>query len=199
MEGENKVLRKQCNEYVEETRQLRERSTSFFKSEHPSSEYEYLTRTIENMKRDYDRLRERFQHVEEESETHWRRAEENKRKYDEAFQKMRNLKNSFSEERQMLEREKERVVIENHWLNEELDKAKSRAAQPKRAIFSTTDDLSLLIGIGSGSAHMVSGRVISGNSRVSSGYGSAALKDLEVILIVYDHFFQFIAGKENKT
>ena len=148
----------------------------------------YLVQTIANIKRDYDRLRERFQYVEEESETHWRRAEENKRKYDEAFQKMRNLKNSFSEERQMLEREKEQVVIENHWLNEELDKAKSRAAQPKRAIFSTTDDLSLLTGIGSGSAHLVSSRVISGISRASSGYGSAALKDLEVILTVYDHF-----------
>ena len=189
MEGENKVLRKQCNEYVEETRQLRERSTSFFKSEHPSSEYEYLTRTIENMKRDYDRLRERFQHVEEESETHWRRAEENKRKYDKTFQKMRNQENSFSEERQMLEREKEQLVIKNHWLNEELCKAKSEAAaQPKRAIFSTTDDLLLSTGIGSGSAHLVSSRVISGISRVSSGYGSAALKDLEVILTVYDHF-----------
>ena len=138
MEGENKALRKQCNEYVEETRQLRERSTSFLKSEHPPSENEYLTRTIENMKQDYDRLKERCQLVEEESETYWRRAEENKRKYDETFQKMRNLKNSFSEERQMLEREKEQVVIENSWLNEELCKAMSEAAaQPKRTIFSS--------------------------------------------------------------
>ena len=137
MEGENKVLRKQCNEYVEETRQLREQSTSFLKSEHPP-ENEYLVRTIENMKQDYDRLKERCQLVEEESETHWRRAEENKRKYDETFQRMRNQKNSFSEERQMLERERERVVIENSWLNEQLRKAKSEAAaQPKRTIFSS--------------------------------------------------------------
>ena len=192
MEGENKVLRKQCDEYIEETRQLRERSTSFFKSEHPSSENEYLTRTIGNMKRDYDRLRERFQYVEEESETHWRRAEENKRKYDETFQKMRNLKISFSEERQMLERDKERVVIENSWLNEELRMAKSEAAaqpKPKRITFSTTDDLLLSTGIGSGSAHLVSRRAVSENSRASSGYGSASLKDLEVILTVYDHLF----------
>ena len=188
LKGENKVLRKQCNEYVEETRQLRERSSSFLKSEHPSSKDEYFTRTIANMKRDYDRLKERCQLVEEESETYLMRAKESKRKYDETFQKMRSIKISFSEEMQMLEREKERVVIENHWLNEELDKAKSRAAQPKRAIFSTTDDLLLSTGIGSGSAHMVSSRVISGNSRASSGYGSAALKDLEVILTVYDHF-----------
>ena len=158
MEGENKVLRKQCSEYVEETRQLRERSTSFFKSEHPSSENEYLTRTIENMKRDYDRLKERCQLVEEESEKHWRRAEENKRKYDETFQKMRNQKKSFSEERQMLEREKERVVIENSWLNEELRKAKSEAAaQPnfdkspklRRATISDADSLSSLTDSGS--------------------------------------------------
>ena len=128
LEGENKVLRKQCNEYVEETRQLRERSTSFFKSEHPPSENEYLTRTIANMKRDYDRLRERFQHVEEESETYLRRVKENKRKYDETLQKMRNQKKSFAEEREKLETEKERVVIENSWLNEQLRKAKSEAA-----------------------------------------------------------------------
>ena len=80
------------------------------------------------MKRDYDRLRERFQHVEEESETYLRRVKENKRKYDETLQKMRNQKKSFAEEREKLETEKERVVIENSWLNEQLRKAKSEAA-----------------------------------------------------------------------
>ena len=170
MEGENKVLRKQCNEYVEETRQLRERSTSFFKSEHPSSENEYLTRTIENMKRDYDRLRERFQYVEEESETHLMRAKENKRKYDETFQKMRNQKNSFAEEIEKLETEKERVVFENSWLNEQLRKAKSEAAaQPnldksprsrtRRVTISDGDGLMSLTGNGGGAQKPESNRI----------------------------------------
>ena len=197
MEAENKVLRKQCNEYVEETRQLRERSTSFFKSEHPSSENEYLTRTIENMKRDYDRLKERCQLVEEESEKHWRRAEENKRKYDQTFQKMRNLKNSFSEERQMLEREKERVVIENSWLNEELRKAKSEAAaQPnldkspklRRATISDADSLSSLTDNGSAQKPELKNKPrVRFNSECQPIYSYSDKMKLEVLVYFYDY------------
>ena len=176
LEGENKMLRKKCNEYLRENLQLRERSV---KSERLSSENEYLIRTIACMRRDYDSLVKRYRRMEEENETCWRKAQYYRQLYYETFQKMRRQRST-----RMLEGEQEQLMIENRWPSKELDKGKSRAAQPKRAIFSTTDGLLLSTDIGS--AHLVSSRLI---SRASSGYGSAALKDLEVTLAVYDHLF----------
>ena len=152
LEGENKMLRKKCNEYVRENLQLRERSV---KSERMSSENEYLIRTIACMRRDYDSLVKRYHRMEEENETCWRKTQYYMQLYNETFQKMRRQRRT-----RMLEGEQE------------------------RAIFSTTDGLLLSTDIGS--AHLVSSRLI---SRASSGYGSAALKDLEVTLAVYDHLF----------
>ena len=134
------------------------------------------------MTRDKDYLQTKLDDAQKEVDVLRENEKELKSKYESKKRELIRKERNYNDQVKRFEDEIDRLKIEKRELNTKLnfEVLKNKGGEKDFGLLST--------GIGSGSAHMVSSRVISGISRASSGYGSAALKDLEVILTVYDHF-----------
>lgn len=137
---------------------------------------------MERMTRDKDYLQTKLDDAQKEVDVLRENEKELKSKYESKKRELIRKERNYNDQVKRFEDEIDRLKIEKRELNTKLnfEVLKNKGGEKDFGLLST--------GIGSGSAHMVSSRVISGISRASSGYGSAALKDLEVILTVYDHF-----------